>query len=70
MDKNVRGIKLHLRRKTDKERAKQVIDRCFKRIDYILSPEGRKEANEKRELSRKREAFNFREFVKNIYGRR
>ena len=70
MDKNVRGIKLHLSKKADKEKAKQVIDRCFERIDYILSPKGRKEAFEKRELSRKREVFDFKKFVRNIYGRR
>ena len=70
MDKTVRGIKLHLKRKAQKEKIKNAFDRCFNKIDHILSPEGRQEFAEKERLLRERKAFNIKNYVKSLYGRR
>ena len=70
MDKNVRGLKLHLKRKAQKQKVIQAMDKCIKRLDHMLSPEGRQEVAEREILLRKRRAFNIKGYVKSIYGRR
>jgi hypothetical protein len=70
MDKNVRGLKLHLKRKAQKQKVIQAMDKCIKRLDHMLSPEGRQEVAEREILLRKRRAFDIKGYVKSIYGRR
>jgi hypothetical protein len=70
MDKNVRGLKLHLKRKAQKLKVIQAMDKCIKRLDHMLSPEGRQEVAEREILLRKRRAFDIKGYVKSIYGRR
>ena len=70
MDNKVRGLKLHLKRKAQKEKIKNVIDNCFNRLDYMLSKEGRAEFDERERLLRARKSFDIKGYVKNIYGRR
>jgi len=70
MDKKVRGLKLTLKRKAQKEKIKNAIDNCFNRLDYMLSPEGRQEFSERERLLRERKAFDIKGYVKSIYGRR
>ena len=70
MDKNVRGLKLHLKRKAQKQKVIQAMDKCIKRLDHMLSPEGRQEVAEREILLRKRRAFDIKGYVKNLYGRR
>lgn len=70
MDKTVRGIKLHLKRKAQNEKIKRAIDNCFNRLDHMLSKEGRQELAEKERLLRERKAFNIKNYVKSLYGRR
>jgi hypothetical protein len=70
MDKNVRGLRLHLKRKAQKQKVIQAMDKCIKRLDHMLSPEGRQEVAEREILLRKRRAFDIKGYVKNLYGRR
>ena len=70
MDKNVRGLKLHLKRKAQKQKVIQAMDKCIKRLDHMLSPEGRQEVAEREILLRKRRAFDIKGYVKSMYGRR
>ena len=70
MDKIVRGLKLHLKRKAQKQKVIQAMDKCIKRLDHMLSPEGRQEVAEREILLRKRRAFDIKGYVKSIYGRR
>ena len=70
MDKNVRGLQLHLKRKAQKQKVIQAMDKCIKRLDHMLSPEGRQEVAEREILLRKRRAFDIKGYVKNLYGRR
>jgi hypothetical protein len=70
MDKNVRGLRLHLKRKAQKQKVIQAMDKCIKRLDHMLSPEGRQEVAEREILLRKRRAFDIKGYVKSIYGRR
>ena len=70
MDKNVRGLQLHLKRKAQKQKVIQSIDKCINRLDYMLSPEGRQEFSERERLLRERKAFDIKGYVKSIYGRR
>ena len=70
MDKIVRGLKLHLKRKAQKQKVIQAMDKCIKRLDHMLSPEGRQEVAEREILLRKRRAFDIKGYVKNLYGRR
>ena len=70
MDKNVRGLKLHLKRKAQKQKVIQAMDKCIKRLDHMLSPEGRQEFSERERLPRERKAFDIKGYVKSVYGRR
>ena len=70
MDKNVRGLQLHLKRKAQKQKVIQAMDKCINRLDYMLSKEGRAEFAERERLLRARKSFDIKGYVKNLYGRR